>query len=256
MDEVLGVFRHVPSSKTLDHLGRFLSTWSGTDKRLRAKMNLATVTKNPDGIARLTALSDVIGDARILYRIWGVIPMIQWLISLEKNPPPTRFLLQVERLQAWSMVAYCPMEAIAYLGYHKVLNISAQRQGWLWKHALRLWLLYIVLQFVHIIEDNRILRSRAKALERSRGHPQPRITKDGAEEVAAQSESQQVTRKMWDELQERKDALLTNFWIYFGYFPASVHWATPSGIMSESWVGVFGTIAAVGGAMTAWKASA
>lgn len=32
VDEVLGAFRHVPPSKTLDHVGRFLSTWSGTDK--------------------------------------------------------------------------------------------------------------------------------------------------------------------------------------------------------------------------------
>lgn len=223
---------------------------------LRTRLNLATAHKVPSGVARLTALADIIGDARILYRIWGIVPMIQWLISLERTPPPTKLLLQVERIQAWSMVAYCPMEALAYLGYHKVLNISPQRQGWLWKHALHLWLLYVVLQFVHIVEDNRLLRSRAKALERSRGHPQPHAGKKTDGKAEPLSEEQQTTRRMWDEIQERKDALVTNFWIYFGYLPASVHWAVPSGVMAESWVGFFGAIAAIGGMVTTWKATA
>ncbi|WFD39092.1 uncharacterized protein MJAP1_002063 [Malassezia japonica] len=224
VDEVLGAFRHVPPSKTLDHVGRFLSTWSGTDKSLmtvqysskavvgvllflqgvRARLNLSTVGKTPSGVAPLLKLADLIGDARILYRIWGLLPMIQWLITIERTPPPTKLLLQIERIQAWSMVAYCPMEAIAYLGYHKVLNVSTDAQNWLWKHALRLWLLYIVLQFVHLIEDNRLLRLRTKALERSRGHPQPRVVKGSTEPSAPLSEDQQVTRRMWDEIRERK----------------------------------------------------
>jgi hypothetical protein len=30
-DNVLGVFRHVPYSEKLDHLVRYLSTWSGSE---------------------------------------------------------------------------------------------------------------------------------------------------------------------------------------------------------------------------------
>lgn len=181
--------------------------------------------------------------------------MFQWLISLERSPPPTKLLLQIERIQAWSMVAYCPMEAIAWLGSKNVLNVSINRQNWLWKHALRLWLLYVVLQFVHIVEDNRLLRLRAKALERSRGHPQPEASKSG-EAPAPLSEEQQITRRLWDEMHERKKAIITNFWVYVGYLPASVHWAVPSGVLPESWVGFFGSMAAIGGLLSSWKATA
>lgn len=237
------------SSKTIVGILLFL-------QGIRTRLNLSTAGKTPSGVAPLTSLADIIGDARILFRIWSLLPMIQWLISLERSPPPTKLLLQIERIQAWSMVAYCPMEALAYLGYHKVLNISEHRQNWLWKHALRLWLLYVVLQFVHIFENNRLLRLRAKALERSRGHPKPHPSKKTSEEVVPLTEEQQVTRRMWDELQERKNALVTNFWIYVGYLPPSVHWAVPSGVMAESWVGFFGAIAAIGGMVTSWKATA
>lgn len=223
---------------------------------VRARLNLSTVGKTPSGVAPLLKLADLIGDARILYRIWGLLPMIQWLITIERTPPPTKLLLQIERIQAWSMVAYCPMEAIAYLGYHKVLNVSTDAQNWLWKHALRLWLLYIVLQFVHLVEDNRLLRLRAKALERSRGHPQPRVVKGSTEPSAPPSEDQQVTRRMWDEIRDRKSAIMTQFWIYIGYLPPSIHWAVPGGVMAESWVGFFGAIAAAAGMLPTWKATA
>lgn len=273
LDEVLGVFRYVAPSKTLAHLSRCLGTWTGTDKalmtvqysskaavglllflhRLRSRVQAGSPGKIPRSASQLTALADNIGDARILYRIWSVVPMFSWLVSLERTPPPTKLLLQVERLQAWSMVIYCPMEAIAYLGYHKVLDISASRQAWLWKHALRLWLLYVVLQFVHLVEDNRLLSLRAKALEHSRGRPS---TSASAKKDVATTEESQVTERMWGELFDRKRTIMSQFWAYAGYLPASIHWAVPGGIMSEGWVGFFGTIAAVNGLLPTWKATA
>lgn len=267
-DAALGVFRHVPPSRTLDQAVRYLSTWSGTDKllmitqygsqvvmalllalhKLRQRLHLtrkAQSTLEP----RIRGLYAVVADARILFRIWGILPMVQWMISMERAPPPNKYLLTLERLQGWSMVIYCPMEAAAYLAMHKVLPLSDRVQNQLWLWGCRFWFLYVVLQLAHVVEDNRLLRLRSHALEQSRGHPAPPKT-------AALTEEQQLTSSMWHDIAARKDALVSELWVNIGYFPLTLHWSVETGILSEFWVGVFGTIAAAAGMRTGWRACA
>ncbi|WFD30369.1 hypothetical protein MSPP1_001388 [Malassezia sp. CBS 17886] len=282
VDEVLGVFRHVPPSAALNHAVRFLSTWSGTDKAcnavcalmftqysskivisvlmalhaLRQRMRLVGAATPSKAAARVQSLGSVVADARVLYRIWGVLPIIQWLISLERVPPPTRLLLVLERLQGWSMVLFYPMEAVAYLAMHNVITMAPARVNRLYLWACRFWALYVGLQLMHLVEDNRLLRLRAKALERSRGHPYPAPKKDAAHSTESLTDEQQVTRRMWADLNQRKDAILTEVWVNIGYLPLTLHWSLATGLISETWVGVFGTIAAAAGIRSGWKASA
>ncbi|CAO1627999.1 unnamed protein product [Parajaminaea phylloscopi] len=309
-DKTLGCFSHVQPSPTLDHLIRFLSTWSGTDKalmitqyssklvvpfltlqhslRLRLAGTKAYHASNGGSAnaRRIEKLSALISDARILYRLWGILPMIKWMIALERSPPPTRPLHMIERIQGWSMIAYCPMEALAYLASHGILPISTANQNRLWLWSCRCWALYVGLQLLHLVEDNRLLRLRARALERSRGHPIPGTaaaaiaasssslkgrsssaaekealaTTDGSGGGAAPeeiSEEQAVTRRLWDDLAERKQAILGELWVNLGYLPLTVHWSCPNGIFnSQVWVGLFGTIAAVAGLRPGWRATA
>lgn len=272
VDELLGIFRHVPPSPTLNHAVRYLSTWGGTDKvlmitqygsqivmpllaalhRLRHRLQLTKQTES-NIVPKIYNLYAVVADARILVRIWGLLPILQWMISMERTPPPTKLLQQLERLQGWSMVLYCPMEALAYLAMHKVITLSNETQNKLWLWGCRFWAFYVVLQFAHLVEDNRLLRMRARALERSRGHPPPE-PKDG--EQAPVSEETQLTRRMWADLAERKDAILNELWVNIGYLPLTLHWSVSTGLIPEVWVGVFGTIAAAAGLRSGWKASA
>ncbi|WFD34402.1 hypothetical protein MCUN1_001243 [Malassezia cuniculi] len=271
-DEALGAFRYVPPSPTLDHAVRYLSTWSGTDKllmitqygsqvvmavllalhRFRARLHLA---RSPESklVPRIRNLYALVADARILFRIWGILPMIQWMISMERVPPPNRYLHTIERLQGWSMVIYCPMEAAAYLAMHKIINLSDRVQNKLWLWGCRFWLLYVVLQLAHVVEDNRLLRLRSRALEKSRGHPAPK-TKDG--EAVELNEEQKITSDIWQDIENRKEALVSELWVNLGYLPLTLHWSVESGIISDFWVGVFGTIAAASGMRMGWKASA
>lgn len=152
------------------------------------------------------------------------------MIALEKSPPPTRLLHNIERIQGWSMLLYCPMEAVAYLASHHILTLSQKTQNALWIHGARAWALYVGLQLLHLVEDNRLLRLRAKALERSRGHPSP-LSSSSSSAAAAEkglSVEQQQTRQMWEELDTRKAAILNEFWVNLGYLPLTVHWCVPS----------------------------
>lgn len=132
-DLTLGSFAFVPTSETIDHLVRYLSTWSGSDKlfmiiqyavklvipllqfRARLQYRAGTRPSAHSGAAEsLTKVYNLIGDARMFFRIWGLLPIIQWLSSIERNRPPTRRLLTLERLQGWSMLAYYPLEHLYY----------------------------------------------------------------------------------------------------------------------------------------------
>lgn len=219
--------------------------------RLRQRIGLAR-TKDSTIVPHIHNLYAVVADARILFRIWGILPMIQWMISMERTPPPNKYLLTLERLQGWSMVLYCPMEAAAYLAMHKVINLSDRVQNKLWLWGCRFWLLYVVLQLAHVVEDNRLLRLRSHALERTRGHPPPATT----DEKAELSGEQKVTSDIWRDIETRKDALLSELWVNIGYFPLTLHWSIETGLISDFWVGVFGSIAALSGMRMGWKACA
>ena len=238
---------------------------------LRLRMLGLRSTKPSSAAQRVQKLSALISDARVLYRIWGILPIIKWMIGLERSPPPTRLLHNIERIQGWSMLAYCPMEAIAYLGSHDILPVSSLIQNAFWLWGSRFWALYVGLQLLHLVEDNRLLRLRAKALERSRGHPTPNkiqlypnghlpsseaSTPTQSEKSSAAAQEQTITRRMWQELDDRKAAILNELWVNLGYLPLTIHWSCTKGLISEGWVGLFGTIAAMAGLRSGWKNTA
>lgn len=179
------------------------------------------------------------------------------MISLERSPPPTRLLHNIERIQGWSMLLYCPMEAAAYLASHSVISLSPSTQNRLWLYGSRAWALYVGLQLLHLVEDNRLLRLRARALERTRGHPSPvSLSLAQKESEKTLSVEQVQTRRLWDDLDDRKEAILNEFWVNLGYLPLTLHWSLSTGLFNEAWVGLFGTIAATAGLRSGWKRTA
>lgn len=103
-DLVLGCFSRVDQHPTLDHLVRYLSTWSGTDKVLMltqyssklliaiftlqhtVRLRLRHGTKGYHAVhggsnmaKKLERLGTLISDARTLYRIWGILPILKWV---------------------------------------------------------------------------------------------------------------------------------------------------------------------------------
>lgn len=134
------------------------------------------------------------------------------------------------------MLFYGPLEALAYLGAHSIIGITKATQNKLYTISARLWALYVMLQCLHLVEDNRILRLRARALERTRGHPFPPSHSGSMSEKGAvqgynvggaqggDPQEQAVTRSMWNELDQRKSAILNELWINIGYLPLTIHW--------------------------------
>jgi hypothetical protein len=96
-DITLGAFGNLQPSETLNHLVRYLSTWSGSDKlfmliqygakvlipilQARARLQHRAGLRNEPTSSltpKLAKLAGIIGDARTLWGIWGthVLPTV------------------------------------------------------------------------------------------------------------------------------------------------------------------------------------
>lgn len=262
-DTLFGVFARVPL-KQLDHTVRYLSTWSGSDKlfmviqyvvkllipflELRARIQYRTGLRkapNSEGAEKWARLGSLVGDSRVLWRIWGLLPIIQWLISLERSPPPTRRLQMIERLQGLSMLVYYPLEHFYYFASHSILparispSRSANNKIALW--SCRAWAVYVVLQFLHLREDWKLLKIRERALKRN----------SGKINGAGQTSLEDV------EVAQGKSAIWNEALVSVGYLPLTLHWSLEQGLFAnDTWVGLFGTIAALASFRGGWAATA
>jgi len=200
--------------------------------RQQFRAGLRKTSFSPAGES-LKALGGLISDSRMLGRTWGLVSVLHWLIMLEKSQPPSRKLLTLERLQAWSLLAYSPLEQLYYLGAHKIVPISAKRQGQLSRWSSRLWGVYLVLQFIHLREDTLLLYHREKALKG--------VVLDREERL---------------EIQKRKDAIRNEVWVNGAYFIQMLHWSLEKGLYKhEIWTHIMGLIAAIASFRGGWNAT-
>ncbi|SRR6266702_1193102 len=151
-----------------------------------------------------------------------MLPIVQWLISLERAPPPTRRLLTIERTQGWSMLAFFPLQQLSFLRTndlvpaalplptpsgkprHVTINDGAVS---LW--STRFWMAYVVLQLAHLREDRALLVKRQRALEK----------------LSAREKLQPQERA---ELARRWDAWYNELAVNLSYLPMTIHWSALS----------------------------
>ncbi|KAI0775073.1 hypothetical protein BD413DRAFT_292811 [Trametes elegans] len=276
-DLTLGAFAFLPASETLDHLVRFLSTWSGSDKlfmviqytlklivpflqwraRLQHGAGLRKAPVSPSA-GKLAKFAGIISDARMLFRIWGLLPIFQWMISLERNPSPTRKLRTIERLQGWSMLGYYPLEHLYYLLSHSIISDKLPLPsatafvpfirtrpsdkhipldlGTLGTWSTRFWAAYVVLQLAHLREDSKLVQLRERSLGK---------TKTGA------------TPAEKEEIRQRKKAITNELIVNLAYLPQTIHWSTEKGIFeNEIWLDICGFIAGIASWKSGWEATA
>ncbi|KAJ3101529.1 hypothetical protein HDU97_001278 [Phlyctochytrium planicorne] len=220
---------------TLDKLCRFLNSVRGTDKVLMlaqysSKIIMWHLKKgNPQSelAQRVANFAGPVSDFRILLRYYGLLPLVQWIIYSEENPPATPYLKLLYRLQNLVNLAYYPLEHIWWLGAHKVIPISEKTLN------------SVVLYFLQLQQEASSLARRSKALvERAR---------KGEDKTKLKAESK--------ALADESNALVMNTIINTAYFPLTVHWSLENSSFPDIGVGICGTIAAVCQMAMAWKSA-
>lgn len=190
----------------------------------------------------------------MLWRIWGLLPIVQWLVSLERNPPVTRALLNIERLQGWSMLLYYPLEHLYYLTSHSLIPTSFKLPSLPFLttsskgprltispnavalYSSRFWAVYVFLQLLHLQQDKVLLQQHQRQLKKSK----TTLTELEQKEVDARWDT------YWSELA-----------VNVGYAPLTLHWSMEKGLFkNEIWVAIFGLLAGITSFRTGWKATA
>ncbi|KAG7099627.1 hypothetical protein E1B28_001455 [Marasmius oreades] len=269
-DSTLGCFSRLPPSEFVDHLVRYLSTWSGSDKffsiiqsslsLLAAYLNFRArvqhrygrrASPTSDVAARFSKFCRVLSSSRTLYRFWGLIPILQWMISLERNPQPTRNLLNIERLQGWSMLGYYPLEHLSFLRSQDVLPpkvtvsvplLTAKPKSFtldpselsLW--SCRCWAAYVALHFARLREERKLIQARQRDLRK------------GKRRSLNQSEK--------DELRKKWSAHRTDLVMNVANFALALNASSRTGIMDKVWNDVLTLLAAVISFSNGWNATA
>ncbi|KAG8716626.1 hypothetical protein FRC08_009122 [Ceratobasidium sp. 394] len=137
------------------------------------------------------------------------------------------------------MLAYYPLEHAYYLASQSIIRLSPRTSGRLAIWSCRIWLAYIVLQFEHLREDMRLLALEEKIAKSAR--------KGG--EVDGES--------VGKVLAKRRAALWNQVLSNVGNFPLAIHWSLEKGLFgNETWVNLFGLIAALASFRGGWAATA
>ncbi|KAG8959310.1 hypothetical protein FRC03_008155 [Tulasnella sp. 419] len=213
--------------------------------RTQYKYGKRSVPKSQLAVS-FSKFAGLISDSRMLWRLFGLLPIIQWMSSLERSPPANRRLLTIERLQALSMLGYYPLEHLYYFGAHKIYPISAQRLSKLALWSTRFWAAYVVLQFLHIKEDMDALSERAARLKQARRAQLAGKAAESANEIAEKAGAREELSHEYESIKKRKLAIIQDFIINLAYFPQTIHWSLEKGAFSNDiWTTIFGFVAAV-----------
>ncbi|KAM0791851.1 hypothetical protein ACM66B_004108 [Microbotryomycetes sp. NB124-2] len=243
-------------SPTLSHVNRIVASSSGTDKLFMLYSYSAYLAQavlrskrvsQLDLADRVQKLQALISDARVLYRLFGLLPILSWAQSLnDKNQAPKDTQLRIiQKLQCWSMILYYPLEHYYYLAGKGVFKATADRINKIAIWSCRFWAAYVALQVLHIRREYQLLSLEKRQLGLSR-------TSYEKAEVDAAQQKAEVQR-----IKAKERYLYNDSWVQAGYLPLTMHWSLPNGILpSATWVGVCGTVAAAFGLRQTWAATA
>ncbi|WVW85486.1 hypothetical protein I302_107524 [Kwoniella bestiolae CBS 10118] len=218
-----------------------------------------------------------IGEARVVFRAFGLLPILTWLLSLHPHPIESlKSLLYkgvsldspktLPTLQAISLLLYYPLEHLTWLASKGVVPLSEKRMGWAGLWSVRFWALYVLLDIYKLHQSYLSLLSRTKLLRNSK----PEIKEEEAKgfelppspssPVEPAAPSQNVVSSSDDRVSAKN--VLRNDWkvwkndvmINAGYAPLTVHWSTPGGLWSSPLIGgSLGVIAAIGRLTAEWR---
>jgi hypothetical protein len=84
------------------------------------------------------------------------------MIHIEHNPPQTSQLLNIQRIQNFTMILYYPLEHIWWLAYHKVITMSDAQMNKIGVWSCRFWAAYVILQFYHLVIEWRLHKRQCR----------------------------------------------------------------------------------------------
>ncbi|WWC90490.1 uncharacterized protein L201_005426 [Kwoniella dendrophila CBS 6074] len=302
------------TTQLINKLTKLTSTYSGLDaslmiiqystplvialllkiNQLKTKYGYHRLFKNKQSNFGLLELSQgwgqmgkSIGEARVIFRLFGMLPIISWLLALHPKPLESinkllysiislnsNFITRIKEssktiptLQAISLLLYYPLEHLSWLTTKKVVPLSERRRGLAELWSVRFWALYVVLEIYKLSQSYQSLQRRTKLLkyssksdiskEESEGYelpPSPSSPNSNNEKVQSVSIMNIDKKVEIDALKKDWNDWLNTAVINSGYAPLTIHWSTPGGLWTSPLIGgSLGIVAALGRLTAEWR---
>lgn len=222
--------------------------------------------------ASLLALSALFSNLRSSLRLFGLLGIYTWALSLWNSPPPDRILWGIAWAQVFANVAFQALENVAVLADKGVLRkgwegeVGRVRKGRLWRWSSRAWLVHVGLEVGRLgrvwrlgvgrrTEGEGEVEGKGKGTGAGAGEEKGKgliVRDEVADEVALKPEHDKTIT------QEQAKAKETEKWwrdilLNAAYAPMSMHWSVEEGILAEPWLGALGLTAAGIGFRQAWR---
>jgi len=208
----------------------------GADKILMLVQYVAKLlvhfTNSTEHRKYLENLARPVGDSRMLFRYYGLIPLINGFLQLEKGGAKTIFLLWLQRLENIFNLIYFPLEHSFWLGSHEVVPMSKEKIKLLGLWSCRCWVATVILSFLHLWEDFKLISQRESKLKsKSQENEQHNIAKE-------------------------KHRILLDAFISLCYLPMSIHYSSENSPFTDNLINLFGVLASFGEIAKSWKLTA
>lgn len=178
--------------------------------------------------ARLKALSALISDFRIFARLFGLLGIYQWGKDIWSAPPSgDKVEEKIVKAQVIVNFFFQILENGAYLASKNVLTWSETKQNKAWLWSSRFWASHVLLEFVRL----------------GREWQMHHVKKEVSGGEKGKEREGEVERQEWQWKKEFVRSLVVNS----AWAPLTVHWSTDGGLMSDTWVGAFGSLAGIVG---------
>ncbi|KAL2075534.1 hypothetical protein VTL71DRAFT_477 [Oculimacula yallundae] len=179
--------------------------------------------------ARLNALSELISDFRLFARLWGLLGIYSWGKGVWNQDGGDQVVRGIAGVQVLSNIAFQYLENMAYLSSKGVWDWSSDKQNKAWAWSSRFWALHVLLDFVRLVRE----RSVQRKVVRFKGR---------------EKEDQREEEEFWARW--RRELVLN-----MAYAPLTIHWGLEKGLLTEFWIGVFGSVAGLTGLREMWMKS-
>lgn len=169
-------------------------------------------------------------------RLWGLLGIYNWGKSAWSDDEGGDGVeKKIVKAQVLVNAAFQILENGAYLSSKGVMGWSVDKQNKAWLWSSRFWAAHVGLEFLRL---GRVYSKRERGTEEEKRMDGPKgdVWTDRGE-------------KEWFE-GWRRQVLVNAAWA-----PLTLHWSREGGLISDFWVGVFGSVAGVVGTRKAWKAA-
>jgi hypothetical protein len=213
----------------------------------------------------LRALSALLSDLRSSLRLFGLLGIYAWGLSIWSSPPTDPVLRGIAWAEVVANAVFQACENVAVLAEKGVLRRGGwdgprgdvrKKRFWLW--SSRAWMVHVGLEVGRLVRVWGLGQEKKKKKKRvGGGEGEGEGEREEKGVVVRDEGGDEAVVKIDMEMEKKKKAEGEKWWrdliVNAAYAPMTMHWSVEDGILTEPWLGALGLVATGIGFRQVWR---